>query len=161
MALYTDRMMCGETGFPSLPVAPLRSRSLSQTLAQTFAHAYAPMRQMRRGALGFVLGCSVLSAGHAATAQRGPVDRTVEGKVTDRSEAPVKNAVVYLKNDHTLAVKSFIVDDAGSYRFGQLTQSTDYELWAELDGKKSSTRAISSFDNKNAFVINLKIDSGK
>jgi hypothetical protein len=116
---------------------------------------------MRRGALGLVLGCSVLSAGHAALAQRGPIDRTVEGKVTDKAETGLKGAVVYLKNDHTLAVKSFIVDDAGHYRFGQLAGSTDYELWAEVDGKKSGTRAISSFDNKNAFVINLKIDTGK
>jgi hypothetical protein len=114
---------------------------------------------MRRGALGLLLGGVVFSAGHAAMAQRGPVDRTVEGKVTDKSETVVKGAVVYLKDDHTLAVKSFIVDDAGHYRFGQLAQSTDYELWAEVDGKKSSTRAISSFDNKNAFVINLKIDN--
>jgi Carboxypeptidase regulatory-like domain len=157
MALYTERIMCGETGLLSFPGAPLRSRSLAQTLAQTLPK----MRQMRRGALGLVLGCSVLSAGHAAMAQRGPVDRIVEGKVTDKSETPVKGAVVYLKNDHSLAVKSFIVDDVGYYRFGQLAQSTDYELWAELNGKKSSTRVISSFDNKNAFVLNLKIDTGK
>jgi Carboxypeptidase regulatory-like domain len=93
-----------------------------------------------------------------ASAQHAPVDRTVEGKVIDKSGAPLKGAVVYLKDDHTLAVKSFIVDDAGHYRFGQLKQSTDFELWAELEGKKSNTRTISSFDNKNEFVINLKID---
>jgi len=103
-----------------------------------------------------------LRGGDTADAQqRGPVMRSVTGKVVDKSEAALKGAVVYLKDDHTLAVKSFIVDDAGSYRFGQLSQSTDYELWAELDGKKSNTRTISSFDNKNEFVINLKLDTGK
>lgn len=114
-----------------------------------------------------VLGCGLLAVGAfagfalPASAQRGSVDRIVEGKVIDKAEAALKGAVVYLKDDRTLAVKSFIVDDAGHYRFGQLAQSTDYELWAELDGKKSNTRAISSFDNKKSFVINLKIDTGK
>lgn len=83
--------------------------------------------------------------------------RTVQGKVVDKSDAPVKGAVVYLKDDRTLAVKSYISGDGGTYRFGQLTQNTDYELWAESDGKKSGTKTISSFDNKNQFYIDLKI----
>ncbi|HEU5340095.1 carboxypeptidase-like regulatory domain-containing protein [Edaphobacter sp.] len=84
--------------------------------------------------------------------------RTVQGKVVDRSDAPIKGAVVYLKDDHTLAVKSAIADDDGSYRFGQLAQNTDYELWATSDGKKSGTKTISSFDSKNQFYIDLKIN---
>src|SRR5579871_3886362 len=93
--------------------------------------------------------------------QRGPVQRVVQGKVIDKSEAPIKGAVVYLKDGHSLSVKSFISDDAGGYRFGQLAQNTDYELWAESNGKKSSVKTISSFDTKNQFVIDLKIDTGK
>jgi hypothetical protein len=114
-----------------------------------------------------MMACGLLAAvclavvATPAIAQHAPIDRTVEGKVIDKSGALLKGAVVYLKDDHTLAVKSFIVDDAGHYRFGQLKQSTDFELWAELDGKRSNTRTISSFDNKNEFVINLKIDTGK
>jgi hypothetical protein len=146
-------MMHGETGFTS----SLGSSSVLGTVAP-----------LRRGVCAVVMGCGLLAAGQLASfatpvfaQQRGPVARTVEGKVIDKVEAPLKGAVVYLKDDHTLGVKSFIVDNDGHYRFGQLAQSTDYELWAELDGKKSNTRAISSFDNKNSFVINLKIDTGK
>jgi hypothetical protein len=97
----------------------------------------------------------------AMAEQRGPAQRIVSGKVVDKGDAALKGSVVYLKDDKTLSVKSFIADDSGGYRFGQLSQSTDYELWAELNGKKSNTRTISSFDNKNEFVINLKIDTGK
>ncbi|MCU1324488.1 MAG: hypothetical protein JWM43_4137 [Acidobacteriaceae bacterium] len=93
--------------------------------------------------------------------QRGPVQRIVQGKVTDKSDAAVKGAVVYLKDTHSLAVKSSIADDEGAYRFGQLAQNVDYEIWAESNGKKSGTKSISSFDNKNQFYINLKVDTGK
>ncbi|HWW96848.1 MAG TPA: carboxypeptidase-like regulatory domain-containing protein [Edaphobacter sp.] len=88
--------------------------------------------------------------------QRGNAQRVVQGKVFDSGNAPIKGAVVYLKDGRT--VKSFFSDDEGSYRFGQLSQNTDYEIWAENNGKKSAVKTISSFDSKNQFNINLKID---
>lgn len=103
----------------------------------------------------FVLG------GREAAAQRGVANRVVSGKVIDKGDAPLKGAIVYLKDDHTLSIKSYIADDKGDYRFGQLASGTDYELWAEINGKKSGTKSISSFDNKNSFTIDLKIDTSK
>jgi hypothetical protein len=93
--------------------------------------------------------------------QRGPVQRVVQGKVMDKNDAPLRGAVVYLKDTRSLAVKSNITDDDGAYRFGQLAQNIDYEIWAESNGKKSPTKSISSFDSKNQFFINLKVDTGK
>jgi len=90
--------------------------------------------------------------------QRGNAQRVVQGKVIDAGNAPIKGAVVYLKDGRSLAVKSFFSDDEGGYRFGQLSQNTDYEIWAEYNGKKSAVKTISSFDSKNQFNINLKIE---
>ncbi len=90
--------------------------------------------------------------------QRGNGQRVVQGKVFDADNAPIKGAVVYLKDGRSLSVKSFFSDDEGAYRFGQLSQNTDYEIWAENNGKKSSVKTISSFDSKSQFNINLKIE---
>ena len=109
----------------------------------------------------FAAGVPEAFESYAVAQQRGPVQRIVQGKVTDQGNAPLKGSVVYLKDGHSLSVKSFIADDQGECRFGQLAQNTDYEIWAENNGKKSGVKTISSFDSKNQFYINLKIDTAK
>jgi Carboxypeptidase regulatory-like domain len=121
-----------------------------------------PFRRLTRTAaliccLGFAK--SLILPTPVALAQQA--QRVVQGKVVDKSDAGVKGATVYLKDGHTLSVKSYIASDDGAYRFGQLVQNTDYELWAELNGKKSGVKNLSSFDTRATFNINLKIDTGK
>ncbi len=69
--------------------------------------------------------------------------------------------MVYLKNMKTLAVKSFFAQDDGTYRFPQLALNTDYEIYAEKDGKKSSVKTISQFDDRYSPTVNLQINMSK
>jgi hypothetical protein len=98
----------------------------------------------------------------AQDAKREAQLRSVHGVVADKaSESPVPAAVVFLKNTRSNDVRSYISDDEGNYRFSGLNPNVDYEIHAEKDGAKSSTRTISSFDSKKEIVINLKIEKKK
>ena len=105
----------------------------------------------------FVLPVAALRA-----QQAGATQRVLQGKVVDKGDAAIRDAVVYLKDSRSLSVPGpYITDDNGTYRFGQLAQNTDYEIWAESNGRKSGTKSISSFDSKKEFTFNLKIDTAK
>ncbi len=74
--------------------------------------------------------------------------KSVEGRVLNASGAALPGAIVYLQDEKTNVIKTFIATADGSYRFGQLPAGTDYEMWAEYKGEKTKKRAISSFDTK-------------
>lgn len=93
-------------------------------------------------------------------AQSTQKDRTVDGKVVSKTEAPLPGSVVYLKDTKSLSVKTYICDEQGKYHFGALSQNTDYELWATSNGVKSNSKSISSFDSKNSYYFVLTV-SGK
>jgi hypothetical protein len=104
-----------------------------------------------------LLSCVALDA----AAQDGKHEsqlRTVRGIVLDKGDSPIPASVVFLKNNRTNAVRSYISDEAGNYRFSGLDPNADYELHAEKDGSKSQTRSISSFDSRKDIVLNLKLD---
>ena len=94
---------------------------------------------------------------HSTPAHAQQTFRTVTGEVTDKGGAAVKGAVVHLKDTKSLSQRSYITAEDGQYKFAQLSTSADYEIWAEANGKKSDSKSISSFDNKNAVSINLKM----
>ena len=83
--------------------------------------------------------------------------RTVHGSVLDKNETPVPSSVIYLLNVKTQAVKTYISDDAGAYRFSGLDPNVDYEIHAEHDELQSSTRTVSSFDSRKDIEVILKL----
>jgi hypothetical protein len=101
------------------------------------------------------------STGPAQDKKREAQLRTVRGVVEDKSDSPISGSVVFLKNVRTNSVRSSYTDDSGSYRFSGLDPNADYELHAEKEGAKSSTRTVSSFDSRKDIVLNLKIEKKK
>ena len=104
----------------------------------------------------------LLAAPLGALAQKNaPRERIVEGKVVNKDGGPIGGAVVYLKNSRSSGVKTYIADQDGHFRFGELSQDTDYEIWAESNTVRSKSREISSFDNENKFYFVLKVSVAK
>lgn len=87
--------------------------------------------------------------------------RTVHGVVLDKSENPVASAIVYLLNAKTQAVRTYIADSAGQYRFSGLDPNVDYAIHAEHGTLTSSTRTVSSFDSRRDIEIVLKLSHAK
>ncbi len=83
--------------------------------------------------------------------------RTLTGVVLDKSDNPVSNAVVYLKNTKTLVVKTVIAGNDGSYRFPEISPNVDYEVYAQREGKKSDTKTLSQFDDRPKANIILRM----
>ena len=85
--------------------------------------------------------------------------RLLTGKVLDGADNPLPDAVVYLTNTHTRAVKTYIVGPDGAYRFPALQPSLDYEVYAQYNNRKSGTKTVSQFDDRTQVYISLKINS--
>lgn len=87
------------------------------------------------------------------------VGRLLYGKVLDPQDNPLPDAVVYLTNTRTRAVKTYIVGQDGSFRFPALSSAIDYEVYAQYKGKKSASKSVSQFDDRSQVYIDLKIDT--
>ena len=121
-----------------------------------------PRRNLFLSLLAIAACLFVFAAPLARLAQKNaPRERIVEGKVVNKDGGPIGGAVVYLKNSRSNGVKTYIADDDGHFRFGELSQDTDYELWAESNTVRSKSRQISSFDNDNKFYFVLKVSVTK
>lgn len=84
--------------------------------------------------------------------------RLLTGKVLDKQDNPLTDAVVYLSNSRTQTVKTYIVGPDGQYHFPELAPNIDYEVYAVYKGHKSDTRAVSQFDDRKQVNIILRID---
>lgn len=117
-------------------------------------------------ALGAMLSASFTTpqawaSGAGPETTKVPKLRTVEGVVCSKEGAPIQGAVVYLQNSKSLAVKSYLSDAQGQFHFRQLSMSLDFDLWAELNGKRSKTRSISQFNSKTDLHFKLRLPMSK
>lgn len=83
--------------------------------------------------------------------------RNLQGVVTLPDGAPVRGAVVKLKNLKTLQVTSFITPEDGKYGFQNLSSNIDYEVRADFNELSSDKRTLSVFDSRLDAVINLPL----
>lgn len=107
------------------------------------------------GGLRVILPSAVLA--QRKKKKKGKPTKSVTGLVTNESEEGLQGAVVQLKNTRTLQVKTFIVDEQGSYHFHGLDPSVDYEIKARYQESTSRTRTVSSFDSRDKVIYNFKI----
>lgn len=114
------------------------------------------MKKALVGALAVLLSLAALAQPFEKKTDNS---RTLVGRVSDRQDAPLANAVVYLTNTRTRAVKTYIVGQDGEYRFPSLAPNIDYEVYAQFNGHKSDTKTVSQFDNRQQLNINLKVDT--
>jgi hypothetical protein len=111
-----------------------------------------------------VVGCVLLLALSAlSSASPDKKDKTVGrllyGKVLDPEDNPLPDAVVYVTNTRTRAVKTYIVGPDGTYRFPALSGAIDYEVYAQYKTHKSETKSVSQFDDRPQIYLDLKVDT--
>lgn len=85
--------------------------------------------------------------------------RLLVGKVLDHQDNPVPNAVVYVTDTRTRAVKTYIVGSDGTYHFPALAANVDYEVYAQFKNKSSDTKRVSQFDDRKEVSLVLRIDT--
>ena len=107
------------------------------------------------GTLLLVMSVATYASPDKKDKQQG---RLLYGKVLDQQDNPVPNAIVYLTNTRTHAIKTYIIGQDGTYRFPGLSM-VDYEVYAQHNGRKSDTKSVSQFDDRSQVYIDLKINT--
>jgi hypothetical protein len=118
------------------------------------------MALARRVILLAIMACFCVS-GILLAEQKESSLRTLTGRVFAGETQPLSKAIVYLKNTKTLAVKTYITEPDGSYRFPALAVNVDYEVYADYQGARSDTKTLSAFDNRKQVNITLRIHASK
>ena len=116
------------------------------------------MKRLIPAVLGTLLLLAVPTFAADKQSKEDATTRSVQGSVTDASDKPVDGAVVQLKDTKTLQILSYITKDSGAFHFHGLNPNVDYELKAEYQGAASSSKRLSSFDNRKAAIVNLKLN---
>ncbi len=107
-----------------------------------------------------VTACALAMAVEPQKSGSDPM-RALAGHVVGSQNEPLEKAIVYLKNTKTLAIKTYISDPDGGYRFPALMPNIDYEVHAELNGEHSDTKTLSGLDTRKQLDVTLHIHTQK
>ena len=106
--------------------------------------------------------CAFASSSLPAVAKKKPpIARTVAGTVLDGSENPIVGASVELTDTVTGKMTAIYSQEEGKYMFSGLIATHDYKLQARQKDVGSEVRTVSSFDDRDHIVINLRIPPPK
>lgn len=119
------------------------------------------MRVLAAAAVLGALVCAASLFGKPRSVFAQITQRSVQGRVVDSNDKPISGAIVYVSDVRTMTVESYITQEDGAYSFEDLSPNDNYKLWAKFDGRKSTTRTLSSFDDRPVFRFILHIDTAK
>lgn len=103
------------------------------------------------------LALSLLFALPCAGRMEGQGTRSINGMVTDQHHEPLGGAIVYVENDATQAVLTFLTDRAGHFEFKHLSPDSDYHVWAAYREQRSRRRFLSHFDSKTSRTLRFEV----
>jgi len=121
--------------------------------ASRAASCSAPRLRARVALLALCVFAGLLAA--SAAHPQAVALKTVHGTVLNKSDDPLPEAIVFLKNLQNGDVKTYIADAQGNYHFSGLDPNADYEIHAEFKGDSSPLRRISSLDGRKDIHLNL------
>jgi hypothetical protein len=87
--------------------------------------------------------------------------RTIHGIVVDAKGEPVSASIVYLHDERTNAIRTYVTDPHGRFRFSGISYNTDYRIHAEHEGLPSAVRRISAHNTNKLIKLDLKVDRKK
>lgn len=108
-----------------------------------------------------LIACLVRISGNTEPVAAQAAQRSVQGRVVNQNDVPIRSAIVYLTDQRTMTVESYITQEDGAYRFEQLSPNDDYKLWAKVDGKNSRPKILSSFDDRSVFRVIIRMNTAK
>jgi len=142
---------------------PKKRLTEAATTRETDRETMKPSMNRRRSVIIAVAACFGLLVALGSVvqaAQKGKsAGRLLYGKVLDPQDNPLADAVVYLTNTRTRAVKTYIVGKDGTYRFPALSTAIDYEVYAQYKGLKSDVKSVSQFDDRSQVYLDLRINT--
>ena len=102
-----------------------------------------------------------LCAAPTSGKKKKPVSRTVTGVVLDAAENPIAGASVELTDSVSGKKIAIYSKEDGKYLFADLNPNHDYELQAHAHNLDSDLRRVSTLDDRDPIVINLRVPPPK